>query len=439
MLQRFIDFINTNNLCKQDDHLLLAVSGGIDSMVMLHLFLAAGYHCAVAHCNFSLRGEESDGDEDFVRKVVTQKGLSFFFRRFDTLRYAKDKNISVQMAARELRYEWFEELCVQHNISLIAVAHNKDDMAETFLLNLSRGTGIRGLTGIKAINGRIIRPLLFADRREIADYASANDIPYREDSSNSINKYKRNKIRLDILPLLKELNPSFMDALADSIAHLKEVEEIYTHAIEQARKKILSYKEGKTYVDIAALQVLHPLRCYLFEIIREYGFSPNQINDILNLLHAPTGKQITGNDYILLKDRKQLIIYPANSEKGKFYIDEHTQDMHYPLKLKIKTPPPPFMIPTDSNIACLDYDKLIFPLILRKWQPGDYFKPLGMQGLKKLSDFFIDRKISRADKENIWLLLSGEKIAWIIGIRIDDRFKITEQTEIAYTIEKYEE
>ncbi len=418
---------------------MVTVSGGIDSVVLLDLLLKLGYVCSVAHCNFHLRNQESEGDEQFVKAIAEKNGVAFFVKSFDTIEYSDQSKISVQMAARELRYDWFEELRQEQGYDWISTAHNKNDVIETFLLNLTRGTGIKGLTGIKSKNGRLIRPLLFASREDIKKYALSNNLDWREDSSNVSVKYSRNKIRHNIIPLFEEINPRFTDTLTDNIRKLSESEEIYISAIREKRNEYLFRETGYSWISVNELVKLHPIDTWAYELLRDYNFSQGVVNDIIRSLDSPPGRQFFSPTHRLVKDRGKLLIHPIREENlRRYYIEDPYREISEPLHLDMDVIPNSsnFNIPSSPEIACLDLDLLEFPLLLRKWEPGDYFRPLGMINMKKLSDFFIDIKLSLPEKENTWILQSGSEIAWIVGLRIDDHFKIRPDSKKILKISK---
>ncbi len=439
LLQACSTFIAENGLCTRDDRILLAVSGGIDSMVMADLMVRLGYTTGVAHCNFSLRGDESDGDENFVRYRADKSNLPFYHTRFDTESYAEERGISIQMAARELRYEWFHRLLEEEGYDRLALAHNKNDLVETFLINITRGTGIRGLTGIKPRNGQMIRPLLFATRREIAEYAKYHHIRWREDSSNLTTKYTRNKIRHQIIPLFEEINPDFIRSLADTAGRLAGVEDIFSRYIEEARATFMIRTGIKKMIPILKLKESTAREAVLYELLKPLGFSGGTIREILSSLDSPPGKRFFSKTHRLIKDREYLIITPLNPDEAekRYYIEKDRSHITAPVILHIRSfaRPEKYTVPVSRNIAAFDLDKITWPLILRRWKKGDYFMPLGMKGMKKLSDFFIDRKLSIDEKENVWLLTEGENIIWILGMRIDDRYKITGETKNILEIE----
>ncbi len=434
MFNSFIEFIERKQLFEQHQKILLAVSGGIDSMVLLHLFEKSGYEYGIVHCNFNLRGNESDGDENFVRQYVSLHGIPAFFHSFDTEEYARLHGCSIEMAARELRYRYFEKIRFENNYDYIATAHHLDDLIETFFINLSRKTGIKGLTGIKEKSNRIIRPLLFTGRNEIEKFAQENFIDFREDSTNSDVIYRRNFLRNKILPLFREMNPSFNKNILASIENLKEVETIYSGVIQTEKAKVFV---DKNVIDIAQLLNTRYPKTLLFEILAAFDFNPAVINEIFESINNHSGKQFFSRSHHVVKDREHLfIISNENAEDHVYYIEEDDIELFKPLNLVIgKHNANDFKIVADPNVACIDYGELEFPLLIRRWRQGDYFQPLGMTGYKKVSDFFINEKIPLHEKENAWFLCSGKKIVWIIGHRIDNRFKITGKTNTVLKIE----
>lgn len=439
MYGQFLKYIHQNRLFGHDEKLLVGVSGGVDSVVLTHLINKHGNAFAIAHCNFHLRNEESDTDADFVSELANQYGVPYFSTDFETREYADSKGISIEMAARELRYNWFETLRREHGYDFILVAHHLDDVLETFLLNLSRGTGIRGLSGIKPKAGKIVRPLLFALRSDIELYASENQLESRFDSSNNDVQIKRNRIRHQIMPLMQELNPAFKRNFHKTIQILQQTEQVFLNEIERVQQWVSVFEPNRVKISISKLLDLNPLDIYLFELLKPYGFNADQCAEIALGLSRESGRQFFSPLHRLVVDRDFLIINEI-SDCGEeiFYIDSEMNEMTEPVHLVMHSFPrtPDFMFERNRNIAQLDSDQLVFPLIVRKWKPGEYFRPLGMQGMKKLSDFFIDQKLSIPEKENTWLVLSDNKIVWIVGHRIDDRFKMTESTQRVYCIEK---
>lgn len=432
MVEQFIKYIHSEKLFHSSQRILLAVSGGADSMLMLHLFTNAGFSVAVAHCNFGLRGSESDGDEQFVADYCDRHNLAFFVKHFKTEEFALQEGISIEMAARELRYEWFNGLLDQHIYDYLATAHHQDDVIETFLINLSRGSGIKGLSGIQPKSGRIIRPMLFTNRTEILEYCGRMKIDYRTDSSNVDTVYKRNLIRQEIIPLLEQVNQSFRRNALKTIGNLHETGQLFQQRMSEIKALVYSEDDQGAMIHIEKLLGLSPLRTILFELIREFGFQAEQTDDIIDSLTKESGRKFFSDDYRLVKDREYLLVAPIRSNQDKvFYIEEDCSKISHPVHLSVERfdRTSNFRFSTHPNVVDLDLDQLIFPLILRHWQEGEYFQPLGMTGLKKLSDFFIDEKYSIPDKENAWILASGNQLVWIIGKRLDDRFKITSKTK----------
>lgn len=441
MLIAFIKYCQKEKLFKQDEKILLAVSGGVDSVVMCELFYLAGYKFGIAHCNFKLRDEESDEDEKFVQNLADKYKANFYLKKFNTEKYAVSNGISIQMAARELRYKWFEELLKSENYKYVAAAHHSDDQIETFFINILRGTGIAGLHGILPKQNNIIHPLLFSNRKRIEDFRKKYNLKFREDSSNISEKYLRNKIRHRIIPLLKDINPEFEQIINKNIERFRETEKIYTGHIEEEKNKIVEIQEDKIVFPIKKLKKLDSLSTYLYEFLYPYNFSFHVVEDIVAAIDDISGKQFFSPTHRLIKDREELIITPKKHEDHsaeQYTVNEKSIDKPVNLKIDNVFSARDFKIPQSNNIACLDYEKLKFPLILRKWKEGDYFYPLGLNSRKKLSDFFIDRKFSLLDKENAWLLCSSDKIVWIVGFRIDNRFKVTKKTKKIFQIEYFQ-
>lgn len=437
MLQRFLENIKIKKLFEPKQKVLLAVSGGIDSMVMLYLFEKSGFDYGIVHCNFQLRGNESDRDEEFVKTQVLIHGVPSYFTRFDTEEYAQLNGISIEMAARDLRYGYFEKIRVEHHYDFIATAHHSDDLIETFFLNLSRKTGIKGLAGIKDKSGKILRPLLFASREEIEKFASENYIEFREDSTNNEVFYQRNFLRHRILPLFSKLNPAFKKNFLASIENLKDAETVYSGFFETEKQKVIENATDSQIIDIKKLRKSEHPKILLLEILTAFNFNPAVAEEVFQSLEGGPGKQFYSKSHRLIKDREKLFISEITEKENRiFYIEAGDIGLYQPFEIKIeKLPGNDFRIRKEKNIACLDLDKLEFPLLVRKWQQGDYFQPLGMTGFKKVSDFLIDEKIPVHEKENTWLLCSGNKIIWIIGHRIDNRFKVTPKSKYIYMIE----
>ncbi len=436
MLSRFKSFIEDQGLCKPANRILLAVSGGMDSMVMAELFHQAAYPFGIAHCNFQLRGEESDKDERFVKSLASRYDAPFYSTRFCTADFAYLNSISIQMAARELRYTWFEEIRKQDGFDLIATAHHLDDQVETLFINLLRGTGISGLHGIPVRNGNVIRPILFASREEVLTFARECDLSFREDSSNNTLKYTRNKIRHQLIPMLRTINPEFAKQITATIHRIQETESILKPLIEKSRKKLIRQMKEKWVISIRELRKLEPLQAWLYELLAPFEFNEATIRNLIMSLDQESGRSFYSASYRIIKDREQLII-TEHSRQGhaempeEFLLDDVTTEIDEPISLSFQTiiREATYLISADQNKATLDKNKLTFPLILRKWKPGDYFYPFGMNKRKKLSDFFIDEKISIPDKEECWLLCSGNHIVWVTGHRIDHRFRVSNRTK----------
>ncbi len=438
MIDRFLEYCSQHQLFAEKDKILLGVSGGVDSMVMLDLFLKAEVKVGIAHVNFQLRGNEADDEQDFVRKYAMNKDIAFHTVAFDTHDYANEKGVSVQVAARQLRYNWFEEIRRKHGYSCVAVAHNKNDEVESLLINLTRGTGIRGITGIKPKQNSVIRPVLFAERKEIMEYASLHNVPFKEDSSNLSVKYSRNRIRHNIIPEFENINPRFIHTVTENIERFQSVCNIYDQWISEVKNDIVTLENETVYIDIEALKNYEEKNTILFEILREFAFTKEVTKEIFKSVDSDSGKCFYSQSHKLIKDRQYLIVAPLQQvEQRRYYIEKGTEQVIFPVKMTLREVETngDYIIPKDRNIASLDYDKLVFPLIIRKWEKGDYFKPLGLNHYKKLSDFFIDRKYSLVDKERVWLLTSGEKIVWVIGDRIDDNFKVTPYTRKVLQVE----
>lgn len=433
-----IDFLQKHQI-PRDAGFIVAVSGGADSITLLHAFKYLNLRILALHCNFSLRGKESDMDEQFVKRFCDSYGIALHVKKFDTIQYSKEKGISIEMAARELRYEWFREIKKKKKMDYIVVGHHADDLAETFFINVSRGTGIKGLTGIKPVNGDVIRPLLSHSRSEIVKYTEENQLGFRTDSTNNSLDYVRNKIRHLVVPVMKEINPAFLSTMEDNCETLKETEKIFLWGIAQLQEQIMECDGDEILIDIQkTLQSPAPYTL-LFETLRPFGYNKTQIRDILNSAAAHPGKQFISGTHVLTKGRTYWRIFNQQQVAGTRILIENEGE--YPINgttYRIASFPlsPGFTIPKDPAAACLDADKIKFPLLIRNWQTGDYFCPIGMKkSKKKLSDFFTDQKFSTKQKKDCLLLLSDDKIAWVMSCRPDDRFKITALTRKVLIVE----
>lgn len=431
MVEEFRKYILNNELFMPDEKILLAVSGGIDSMVMVHLFLRCGFEFGIAHCNFKLRGDESDGDELFVEEFAVAHKIKFFSQQFNTERYAAERGLSIQMAARELRYEWFEDIRRKEGYYAIALAHNLNDNIETFLINLVRGSGLAGFAGISPKNDRLIRPILFAAREKIREYSDKYEIEFREDSSNADTKYIRNRIRHHIVPVFKEINPSFEQTIEETIARVTEISEIYSGHIARIRGALIKETNTGYSVNIQDILGLTPLNTMIFELFRIYGITRPMIQEFIKLTSASSGSHLMTSSHRFIRNREEILIDspPSVSARHTLYndVDEIINDKSIG-EVTVAVCDSHFTIPTEPFHTSISLNKLKFPVTARNWKPGDFFYPLGMNKKKKLSDFFIDNKFSIPQKEEVLVLESDGKIACIIGIRTDNRFRITKTT-----------
>jgi tRNA(Ile)-lysidine synthase len=426
MRQKFQDHIAQHFPEVSGKKILLAISGGVDSMVLLHLCQEAKLDIAVAHCNFQLRAAESDGDEALVTNYCQQHAIPLYIERWDTATVAKEHHLSIQMAARNLRYDWFTQLVEEHHFDLVCTAHHLDDSLETFLINLTRGSGIEGLVGIPQKKGVFRRPLLGFSRSEIETFAQNEDLKWREDSSNASTKYLRNKLRHEVIPILKEINPSLLTSFDATVSHLKQTQTIAQEAASQVFQKISTQHKDHVALDCDALLQYANYQAYLYYGLQEYGFT--DWNAIYELVHAQTGKYVESPTHKVLKNRSQVLIYPLSTEEEThiYTIEEGQTEVNFPLKLSLCNTNHNTV--ANANCIFVDADTLHYPLVLRKWKEGDVFYPLGMQGKKKVSKYFKDEKLSALDKANTWLLCSDNQIVWVVGKRADERFKTTEQT-----------
>lgn len=437
LLQQFQQHITLNQLFSPNDTLLLAVSGGIDSVVLCELCKQAGYKFIIAHCNFKLRGAESERDAAFVKQLAQTYNVPLQIKEFDTQAYADERKLSIQEAARELRYNWFAELLAvptSHSplATCLLTAHHLDDNIETMLMHFFRGTGIHGLRGMLPKQAHIVRPLLFARRQEIKQFATENNLTWVEDSSNASDKYSRNYFRHQLVPLIQKIYPEAENNLANNLRRFADMEELYEQAVVQHKKKLLEQKGGEVHISVLKLKKAQPLNAIVYEIIKTYGFSSAQVDEVIKLLDSESGRYIQSATHRIIKNRRWLIVAPAQSEQAQnLVIDEDENKIVFENgelvfeQLNGKN----VQVINDVTIALIDKGELQFPLLLRKWKKGDYFYPLGLKKKKKLARFFIDQKLSMTDKEKVWVLESNKKILWVVGLRIDDRFKLTEATK----------
>jgi tRNA(Ile)-lysidine synthase len=476
LLQKFQQYIKANHLFTEKDKLLIAVSGGMDSVVLCELCKQSEYDFEIAHCNFQLRGEESKRDEAFVKELGEKYAVKSHVKIFDTAAIAKEQKKGIEETARDLRYGWFREILTKeggrttkdggrttndegrmtkdegrktndqrpmttdgrpttddlqpttNNQQLLLTAHHADDNIETVMMNFFRGTGIRGLRGILPKQGNIIRPLLFATRKEIEAFAQQNNLVFVTDSTNAQSDYTRNYFRNELIPSIEKVFPETKQNILQSIKRFADVEQIYNESVEAAKKDLLEKRGNEIHIPVLKLAKMKPLQTIIFEIIKDYGFTAAQVPEAEKLLNSDSGKYILSATHRILRNRNWLIISSLQEPDVNYYLIEDFEKQQAVLfpgggitaeKTAEKT------ITADPNIALVDADKLKFPLLLRRWKQGDYFYPLGMQKKKKLSRFFGDQKLSLLQKENVWIIESDKKIIWIAGMRIDDRFKIT--------------
>ncbi len=437
MLKDFLDHIQLLEKKPSGKKFLLAVSGGLDSGVMTELFFLAGYNFSIAHCNFQLRGKESDEDEGFVKGLAKDYDVPFYFAIFDTVKFCKENKLSIQMGARQLRYDWLEKIRKKNKLDYVVMAHHADDAIETFFINLLRGTGISGLHGIKEKNENIIRPMLHFYRNEIEKFAKENDLKWREDSSNATDKYERNKIRHKLIPLLKEINPKAKESIASTIENIGRAEVVLHDAVGKVTQKFIRMEKDKIFIKFDFFKDLDPSLEYLFEVIKKYGFNYGQCLQIVECAKGQSGKIFLSESHRIVIDRDNLIVEMHETDKGNKVLEIGleleeliTKEINYIFRKRKAGKS--FNIPREASTAALDLDKLTFPLQIRKWEKGDKFYPLGMKKPKKISDFLIDNKVALSDKDKVRVLVSSNEIAWLIGYRPDERFKITEATKNLY-------
>lgn len=427
MLDRLKKHIEHQLSFLNDKRLLIACSGGVDSVVLTHLFQELNFDIALAHCNFFLRGSESDEDEKFVKELAKKHSIPFFSETFDTEKYAQENKLSTQMAARELRYDWFDVLLKDFNFDYVLTAHHTDDDLETFLINLSRGTGLRGLTGIQEVNEKIVRPLLSFSREEILHYAKLNELYWREDSSNAKTDYLRNKLRHHVIPQYKEAAKNVLQNFNKTEGNLKGSQALVDDYMALIYNLVMKEVAEGYEINIQKINELPNTQALLYELLHPFGFSA--WDDISELLSAQSGKQVFSPTHRLLKDRDVLLLnaLPTDSYIDELYISEGTTEIKTPIDLQFESAER-FEI-TNANTVFMDKESLLYPLILRRWSEGDVFQPFGMKGKKKLSKFFKDEKLSLVAKENAWVLCSDKTISWVVGMRLDERFKVSKKTK----------
>jgi tRNA(Ile)-lysidine synthase len=439
-VERFVAFVEKNHLFTLADKVLAAVSGGMDSVLMVHFLKAAGFSFGIAHCNFMLRGADADADQEFTRKLAGQMGVSFHTINFDTQQYAADNKVSIQMAARDMRYRWFDQISQSGGYDAIALAHHQNDTIETILLNLTRGTGIAGLHGILPKSGSLVRPLLFLRRIEIETIITAEGLNYVEDASNASIKYARNKIRHKVIPLLKELNPNLEATFENNLRNFRELEVLLNEKVQGLKDELLVPQGDEVHIDIEAIDKLSPKRLLLFKLLQDYGFAENIVDDLLSALHKHAGRVFESAGFRLLIDRGKLIISlkDATSHEDLSIHEHEAHAVYNGYKLTVLHDDSPLIIKDNPMAVSVDAALLSYPLTVRSWQQGDVFYPLGMKTKQKLSDFFIHQKVPLHKKDKVPVLQNcNGDIVWIAGYRPDERYKVTHNTKKVTIFEMY--
>lgn len=428
----FLHYIRSLSLFNSNQRLLVGVSGGLDSVVLCHLLQDHGFDFGIAHVNFKLRGEESDRDEQFVSALAATLNRPYYVAQLDAASYSKERGVSIQVAARELRYDWFDRLLQESRetnqpFEYILTAHHANDNAETILMNLFRGTGLAGLRGILPARGNLRRPLLFATRKDLESYAQENGLHWVEDSSNALTKYTRNAIRLDILPTIEQVFPQVVESLQDSAAHFRDLELLVEETIRLRLRKLLRFQQEDQLMPVNAWRRLMGAQSILHSWLQPYGFSSAQIPEVMALANSETGQYVDSATHRVLINRSWFVLTPLKTAATEHFLitDEHGKieskagNIEWLTRNADERQPP-----DDLNQAWLDAGKIVYPLLLRPWKPGDYFYPLGMPKKKKIARFLADIKMPRHKKDGVWVLESNRKIIWVVGLRIDDRFKV---------------
>jgi tRNA(Ile)-lysidine synthase len=438
LFEKFTAYIKKENLFQSTDKLLLAVSGGVDSVVLCALCKQAGYNFSIAHCNFKLRGEASDTDEKFVQKLAENYGVSFYSTSFNTAAIAAETKKSIEETARNLRYQWFETLRSEKGYNHILTAHHADDNIETVVMHFFRGTGIKGLRGILPKQNKIVRPLLFARRAELESFVATHQLAFVTDHTNAANDYTRNYFRNTLLPLVSQSFPEAKENILKNIQRFTETEILYRQSVDLHLKKLLEQKGNEVHIPVLKLLKTIPLATIVYEVIKDFGFTAHQTDEVVGLLKSETGKYVESATHRIIKNRNWLIIAPVMQEEAEHILIEYTDKKIVFAGGEIaiqKLSADKVSMDTSPLIATLNADEITFPLLLRKWKLGDYFYPLGMQKKKKINRFLTDQKLSLTQKENTWVIEMNQKILWVIGLRIDDRFKTAPQTRQVLKLE----
>lgn len=429
---QFQEFINKHTLFTTKKKVLAAVSGGKDSVLLAQLLKSSGFDFAIAHCNFQLRGDEAKRDQDFTSNLAQRLQVPFFLTHFNTLDFAAENKISIQMAARQLRYQWFEKICLVQDYDVIALAHHQNDSVETVLLNLTRGTGIAGMHGILPKNGKLVRPMLFLSKENIDQICAEEKLDFVEDSSNASIKYARNKIRLEVVPKLKELNPNLEKTFDKNLERFRELEQLLEITLQQLRDAVFIRQKLETRIEISEIKKLNPQKLLLFGLLREFNFTEQVVNDLLLSLEKHSGKIFESVSHQLILDRTEIIIHPKKTlVKEALLVEENQNEMQFQnFRLKLLHDESGLIIKNNPLATSVSAEKLVFPLTIRTWQNGDYFFPLGMQNRQKLSDFFVHQKVPLHQKNDIPVLVNGnQEIIWIAGFRLDERYKVQKDTK----------
>ena len=437
-LGKVSNYIAKNSLLQSNIPLLIGFSGGADSVVLADSMLRLGYRVALAHCNFHLRGSESDSDEKFVREFALERSLPIYVEHFYTTEWAKSHKVSVEMAARELRYRWFEKLILEHRFQAVAVAHHQNDQAETVIMNLARGTGLAGLAAMRPLRDKIVRPLLCVSRSEIESYAKKKSLKFCVDKTNSDTEFHRNRLRHNVLPELLSINPSFVSSMQNFTESMAEYADFFQQKICEELSEVMSSHSDMTIVDLEKLRKTGFERIFLFEAIRKIGFPASMFGEILDLLNSQAGRYLSYQNKVIAKDRDSLIIFEQRYRDESEYVispDFSKNELPLPLSLSVIARQDCLSLNLPKTIALLDFEKLTFPLSLRLWREGDCFQPFGMRGRRKVSDFLKDQKLDMKAKSEVWILKSADEIAWVVGYRISQKFAIDNHTKKVLKIE----